>query len=50
MFDFFKKEKKKCEHKNIKLISVQPITLLPKRGECKDCGKPMKAKIVWEEV
>ena len=40
----------KCHHPNnkVKWKSVQPVTLLPKTGICKLCGKQVKAKILWE--
>lgn len=48
MFNFSKKKEEKCEHKNVKLRSVHPITKQHKRGVCEDCGEWVKAKIVWE--
>lgn len=37
-----------CPHNNVDWLYVQPVTLLPKTGKCKSCGKHVKARIIWE--
>jgi hypothetical protein len=39
----------KCQHTDVAISTVMPITLQPKRGRCNRCGKPVKAKLIWED-
>lgn len=48
-FNLFKRELVLCEHKDVKIITVDVVTLMPSTGVCKICKKHVKSRLIWEK-
>jgi hypothetical protein len=39
----------KCQHTDVKVQLVECVTNVPTDGYCLQCGKSVKARLIWEE-
>jgi len=44
---FFGDKYRFCPHNEVEIITAQPVTMVPHRGKCKECGKAVIYKSEW---